>query len=81
MKELTAMDDFNGDPALKFSSREALKFYKQLAESDIPQIRDYFIVEENFQRKKKNLKKSRSKNIHSRRFRHIIKKQINTMMH
>ena len=57
MKELTAMDDFNGDPALKFSSREALRFYKQLAESDIPQIRDYFIVEANFQNIKKEFKK------------------------
>ncbi len=61
MKELTAMEDFDGDPALKFSSREALKFYKQLAESDLPQIRDYFIVEANFQNIKREFKKKSAK--------------------
>lgn len=61
MKELNAMQDFDGDPALKFSSREALKFYTQLAESDLPQIRDYFIVEANFQNIKREFKKKPAK--------------------
>src|SRR5437868_15389153 len=34
MKELNVIKDFDGDPALKFSCREVLKFYKDLAESD-----------------------------------------------
>lgn len=57
MKELDKMENFNGDPALKFSCREVLKFYKQLAESDLPQIRDFFIVEQNFLKIKKEFKK------------------------
>ena len=61
MKQLDTMENFNGDPALKFSCRDVLKFYKQLAESDLPQIRDFFIVEENFFKIKKEFEKRKIK--------------------
>ena len=53
MKELGTIENFDGDPALKFNCRDVLKFYQQLTESDIPQVRDFFILEENFLKKKK----------------------------
>jgi len=53
IKELNAIESFNGDPSLKFSCRDALKFYQQLAESDIPVVRDFFIQEESFLKEKK----------------------------
>ncbi len=57
IKELTAIKSFDGDPALIYSSRETLNFYKQIAEWDIPQIRDFFIMEKNFLKAKKDFKK------------------------
>ncbi len=48
MKQLNTIPDFNKDPALKFSCRDVLKFYQQLAEWDIPQLRNFFILEEKF---------------------------------
>lgn len=61
MKQLDIMENFDGDPALKFSCRDVLKFYKQLSESDLPQIRDFFIVEENFFKIKKEFEKRKIK--------------------
>jgi hypothetical protein len=57
LKELDAMENFDTDPSLKYSCRDVLKFYKQLAESDITQVRDIFIVEENYQRLKQDFEK------------------------
>ena len=48
MKQLDSIESFDGDPALKFSCRDVLKFYKQLAESDLPNVRDFFMREEIF---------------------------------
>ena len=61
MKQLDVMENFDGDPALKFSCRDVLKFYKQLAEFDLPQVRDFFIVEENFLNIKKEFEKKKAK--------------------
>ena len=48
MKQLDKTASFDDDASLKFSGRDVLKYYKQLAESDLPQIRDFFIIENNF---------------------------------
>ncbi|HUS02659.1 MAG TPA: hypothetical protein VMY77_13065 [Chitinophagaceae bacterium] len=57
VKQLSAIEDYDWDPSLKFSCRDVLKFYKQLAESDLPQVRDFFIVEVNFFKIQKEFKK------------------------
>ena len=61
MKELDAIESFDGDPSLKYSCRDVLKFYKQLAESDLTQVRDFFIVEENFLKLKQEFEKKPAK--------------------
>lgn len=61
MKKLDAMENFDGDPALKYSCRDVLKFYKQLTESDLTQVRDFFIVEENFVKLKNEFEKKKTK--------------------
>ena len=61
MKELDTMKNFDDDPSLKYSCRDVLKFYKQLTESDIPQVRDFFIVEENFLKIKNEFEKKKAK--------------------
>jgi hypothetical protein len=57
MKLLNEIENFDGDPSLKYSCRDVLKFYKQLAESDLPQVRDFFIFEENFLKIQNEFKK------------------------
>ena len=57
MKELDSIKDFNDDPALKFSCRDVLKFYKQIAESDLPKVKEFFMLEENFVAVKKEFEK------------------------
>jgi hypothetical protein len=57
MKQLNTIPDFNKDPALKFSCSDVLKFYKQLAQWDIPQLKDFFILEEKFLRIKNEFEK------------------------
>jgi len=55
--QLDTIGNFEDDASLKFSCRDVLNFYKQMAESDIPQVRDFFIVEQNFLRIKKDFDK------------------------
>ena len=57
MKELDSIKDFDGDPALKFSCRDVLNFYKELAESDLPKVKDFFMLEEKFFTSKKEFEK------------------------
>lgn len=57
IKQLDSIENFEDDAALKFSCKDVLKFYKQMAESDIPQVRDFFTVEHNFLRIKKEFDK------------------------
>ena len=57
IKQVDSIENFEDDASLKFSCKDVLKFYKQMAESDIPQVRDYFIVEQNFLRIKKEFDK------------------------
>jgi len=61
MKQLDTIQSFDGDPALKFSCRDVLKFYKQLAESDLPNVRDFFMLEEIFFTAKKEFEKKPAK--------------------
>jgi hypothetical protein len=56
LKQLDTIENFDGDPALKYSCSETLKYYKKLAETDIPQIRDFFIEEEKFLKIQKEFK-------------------------
>ena len=57
MREIDSIENFEGDAALKFMCKDVLKFYKEMAESDIPQVRDFFTVEQNFLRIKKEFEK------------------------
>ena len=57
MRQLDSIENFEGDAALKFICKDVLKFYKQMAESDIPQVRDFFTVEQNFLQIKKEFEK------------------------
>ncbi len=61
MKQLDTIESFDGDPALKFSCRDVLKFYKQIAEFDLPNVRDFFMMEQNFFRAKKEFEKKPAK--------------------
>jgi len=45
---------FNGDPTLANACREALKFYKKLAETDVPKLTDFYLKEENWAKTKKS---------------------------
>ena len=70
MKGLDTMKNFDDDPSLKYSCRDVLKFYKQLAESDLTQVRDFFIIEENLfkikaQFEKKKVKKHSQQEIYA----------------
>jgi len=57
VKSLNTIGSYDGDPSLRFSCNDVLKFYKQVAESDIPQVRDFFIEEENFTKAKNAFEK------------------------
>jgi hypothetical protein len=46
---------FEGDMALVNSCKSSLKFYKKMAETNVPKVTDFFVKEENFQKLKKNL--------------------------
>ncbi len=58
MHALDGMKNFEGDPSLKYSCRETLNFYKQIAEDDIPRLTDFFIAEDNFNKIKKSFEAS-----------------------
>lgn len=61
IKALNKIENFKGDPALKYSCMEVLKFYQQLSESDIPKIIDFFIEQEKFLNLKNKFKKMPSR--------------------
>lgn len=58
LKALEGMKNFESDPTLKYSCSETLKFYKLIAENDIPKLTDFFIAEENFNKIKKDFEAS-----------------------
>ncbi|MDQ6757693.1 MAG: hypothetical protein M3004_12240 [Bacteroidota bacterium] len=59
LKTLTAMEDFEGDASLKYACKEVLNFYKQTAEYDIPQLRDFYLMDEKFTKRKKEVTSKR----------------------
>ncbi|MBO9199846.1 MULTISPECIES: LIC11966 family surface protein [Niastella] len=53
MKGLDTLKSFNGDPSLANACREVLKYYKKMAETDVPKLTDFYLKEENFTKTKK----------------------------
>lgn len=51
---LDSLKNFEGDPELATTCREILKFYKGMAENDMPKQMDYFLKKENFEKIKKS---------------------------
>ncbi len=51
---MDSLKNFEGDPALAATCREILKFYKEMAENDMPKQMDYFLKKENFEKIKKS---------------------------
>ncbi len=54
LKALDTLKSFDGDASLAMTCRQALKFYKKTAETDLPKITDYYLKEENFEKIKKS---------------------------
>lgn len=54
LKGLDSLKSFAGDPSLAYSCRQALNFYKRMAEKDMPGQTDYFLKKENFEKIKKD---------------------------
>jgi hypothetical protein len=50
LKGLDTLKTFQGDPSLAGACRQALMFYKNEAEKDIPKVTDYFVKQEDFQK-------------------------------
>jgi hypothetical protein len=50
-----SLRSFQGTPTLSASCREALQFYKNMAQNDIPKLMDFYLKEENFDKIKKSL--------------------------
>lgn len=55
LQALDTIKNFKGDGSLAMACRQALQFYKKTAETDIPKITDFFLLEENFSKLKKTL--------------------------
>jgi len=51
---LDSLKNFEGDPAMALTCKEILKFYKSMAENDMPKQMDYFLKKENFEKIKKS---------------------------
>ncbi|HEY8657447.1 MAG TPA: hypothetical protein VIL78_00305 [Hanamia sp.] len=51
---LDSLKNFEGDPAMALTCKEILKFYKNMAENDMPKQMDYFLKKENFEKIKKS---------------------------
>jgi hypothetical protein len=45
---------FNGDPSLANACRDVLKYYKKVAETDVPKLTDFYLKEENYNKAKKS---------------------------
>ena len=53
MKGVDTLKSFNGDPSLANACREVLKYYKKMAETDVPKLTDFYLKEEAFTKAKK----------------------------
>lgn len=54
LKGLDTLKSFNGDPTLANACRDVLKYYKKMAETDVPKLTDFYLKEENFTKTKKS---------------------------
>ena len=54
LKSLDTLKPFNSDPSLVNSCRDVLKYYKKMAENDVPKLTDFYLKEENFNKAKKS---------------------------
>ncbi|AEW02679.1 hypothetical protein A4D02_01530 [Niastella koreensis] len=54
LKGLDTLKSFNGDPSLANACRDVLKYYKKMAEADVPKLTDFYLKEENFTKTKKS---------------------------
>lgn len=53
LKGVDTLKSFNGDPSLANACREVLKYYKKMAETDVPKLTDFYLKEEAFTKAKK----------------------------
>ncbi|MBS1918412.1 MAG: hypothetical protein JST87_19255 [Bacteroidetes bacterium] len=53
LKSLDTLKVFDGDPSLANACRQAMQFYKNMADKDIPQLTDYYLKQEEFEKSKK----------------------------
>lgn len=56
LKSLDTLKSFAGDATLANACRQVLKFYKNMAEKDLPNQTDYFLKKENFEKMDKAFK-------------------------
>lgn len=54
LKALDTLKSFDGDPTLANACRDVLKYYKKMAENDMPKLTDFYLKEENFNKIKKS---------------------------
>jgi hypothetical protein len=54
LKGLDTVKPFEGDPSLMNACRQALQFYKQTADKEIPKLTDFYLKQEDFAKLKKS---------------------------
>ncbi|HLK29138.1 MAG TPA: hypothetical protein VKT28_11215 [Puia sp.] len=62
LQALDTLRTFEGDPSLANACRQALQYYKNMAEKDIPQLTDYYLKQEEFEKAKKTYESKSSHN-------------------
>jgi hypothetical protein len=53
LQGIDTLKTFSGDPTLANACRDVLKYYKKVAETDVPKLTDFYLKEENFTKTKK----------------------------
>jgi hypothetical protein len=53
LQGVDTLKTFNGDPSLANACRDVLKYYKKVAETDVPKLTDFYLKEENFNKTNK----------------------------
>ncbi|MHA4806515.1 LIC11966 family surface protein [Flavitalea flava] len=61
LKSLDTLKTFDGDPSLANACRQALQFYKNAAEKEVPKLTDFYLKEEDFAKLKKSFEEKSSK--------------------
>jgi hypothetical protein len=65
LASLDTLRVFDGDPSLGNACKQALQFYKNMSDKDIPQLTDYYLKQEEFEKAKKAFE-SKSSGSHSK---------------